>query len=101
MQRTAIADAEGRGLPYLFSSEQQYNLGRRYTDPPVTVRFKVLGENVNTFNPETTNSQNLSSYATSSMPYIDEHMVDRLQPLPEEADVVIIEDQDGEIQNDE
>jgi hypothetical protein len=51
--------------------------------PPVRVRFVKRGSQELVLDPEQTNSQNLSAFATSSLPYFDGASMDRLTPQPD------------------
>jgi hypothetical protein len=56
---------------------------------PVRVEFVSRG-GVKGVDPLSTNSQNLSLFATSSMPYDDGKVVDRITPMPDMEDVITI-----------
>ena len=57
--------------------------------PPIQVRFlsRIRNKDVS---PETTNSQNLSIFATSSLPYIDGELTERFDVLPDHRDDITI-----------
>ena len=63
--------------------------GGRWRDAAVRIEFVSRG-GVKGVEPSTTNSQNLSLFATSSMPYHDGMVVDRTDLGPDLEDVITI-----------